>query len=443
MALTFARGHTIHGVPATNMKTALRSYSKGKHAARFLLQKSIFPSVVHAAHAYEIATATNLIDTDARELTEVGRAVAQSRSITKQPIRKARETLTKFLDHIATVNADPDRDITIERIYLYGSVMRNDPTVGDIDLQIEVERGPKWAKNFDGFYAAMTDLVAEYSPSYNDHGMMGAIDKGFEYIVFGQRKPQILAGAQINAGQLELIPAPCQLIYTSVEGVDLDAPIKPNHPDYNPDEEGSDQAARISQLPEAQIDATKPIDARFISQHNPRGWIGLMEFAPTYEDNIYLQMLHQYCEHIGEIRLLTGTEQNIEIPEQAEAVIPSLDTRNKIMLAEGQMPRAFDTSLIATRKNTICDQALTVEMTLSDFTVHSRKKTERRSFFAILITAACIHAADRFHAEQLQAASSNPLDIKAAFDCDASICEADITTARAISNLILDHLRRL
>ncbi|GGD81812.1 nucleotidyltransferase domain-containing protein [Croceicoccus mobilis] len=443
MALTFPRGHRILGVPATTMKTALRAFSKGNHPGRFLQQKSIFPSIVHGGHAYEIAIATDLIDPDEYALTDVGLAVARSRSVTKQPVKRARDTLAKLIEHIKTINADPDRDITVERVYLYGSVMRNEPTVGDVDLQIEVERGPKWAKDFDGFYAAMTDLVAQYSPSYNDHGMMGAIDKGFEYIIFGHRKAQILAGAQINAGQLELIPAPCQLIYTATGGVNWTAPIAPNHPDFNPAEEGSDQAARLDQLPEAQIDLPRPVDARFITQFNSRGWVGLSEFAPTYDANIYLQLLHQYCGGKSNQRLFANTESNIEILQATDDFIDTLDPRRKVLLSAGDNLDASDASFILERENTISDDDITIAMNLSNFTIHSHRKSERQHFFAMLITAACIHAADRFHALQLQEARENPRNVTSVIKSDTSIASEDIATANAISSVILDHLLEL
>lgn len=205
---------------------------------------------MHGAHALRTAELLGLIAENGDDITPVGRAVMQSKSLKKTDLVKADAALMALLKHIDELNQNPDRLFTITQVYLYGSVMRRAAEVGDIDLEIRTDRGPRYARgtNFQLYLDACLACVRSFNPNYYDDGMTREIDKAAEYLIFGKRRSPLLKGAQINSDQLQLIGAPCQLIYSASNGIDLGAPILNAHPDYDPTEETTHNTPQLTTL---------------------------------------------------------------------------------------------------------------------------------------------------------------------------------------------------
>lgn len=165
MSITFPRKFAIGGVPVTNIKEGLKSLSRTSDPGSFVGLRSVFATLIHGSHALEIAGLLGLLDDERSDLTPIGRAVAHSRSVVKTELAKARAVLDQLLERFEAINADPDRLISINRVYLYGSVMRGDPLVGDIDLEIEASRGPAYANDFQGYLRDCRSICTELCAS--------------------------------------------------------------------------------------------------------------------------------------------------------------------------------------------------------------------------------------------------------------------------------------
>lgn len=133
---------------------------------------------MHGAHALRTAELLGLIAENGDDITPVGRAVMQSKSLKKTDLVKADAALMALLKHIDELNQNPDRLFTITQVYLYGSVMRRAAEVGDIDLEIRTDRGPRYARgtNFQLYLDACLACVRSFNPNYYDDGMTREID---------------------------------------------------------------------------------------------------------------------------------------------------------------------------------------------------------------------------------------------------------------------------
>lgn len=357
---------------------------------------------MHGAHALRTAELLGLIAENGDDITPVGRAVMQSKSLKKTDLVKADAALMALLKHIDELNQNPDRLFTITQVYLYGSVMRRAAEVGDIDLEIRTDRGPRYARgtNFQLYLDACLACVRSFNPNYYDDGMTREIDKAAEYLIFGKRRSPLLKGAQINSDQLQLIGAPCQLIYSASNGIDLGAPILNAHPDYDPTEETTHNTPQLTTLDTTITAMPEPIDARFISKYRRDGKINEGDFGP-YRSNPVARMMRQIERFWNSFTLFSGSEDNGIPFGSSKSDLKGLHPKERIIMEAEGFGGRLQTSMVVERQIHMNGNDAIVKLHIGPVRTKRHKFPEQTQAQSLLVLASAIHSADRLHAQMM------------------------------------------
>lgn len=441
MSLNFPRNHRIAGTPVTALKAGLKSLARTKDPGSFVGLRSAFETTAHGAHALRVAELLGLINEAGDDITPTGRAVVQSKSMKKTDLAKADAALAELLKHIHELNQNPDRLFTITHVYLYGSVMRRAAQVGDIDLEIRTERGPKYARgtDFRVYLDACLACVRNFNPNYYDDGMTGEIDKAAEYLIFGKRRSPLLKGAQINSHQLQLIGAPCQLIYSDSKGIDLASPILNAHPDYDPEEKTTHDTPQLTTLDTTIAAMPQPIDARFLSKYRPEGHVNEGDFGP-YASNPVAGMIRRVEYFRNRFRLFTGSESG-HIPfKSSKTELKQLDPRHRIILEASSFGGGLRTTMIVKRQIDMVGNDAVVKLEIERVRSTRRKTPDTTQARCLLVLASALHSADLFHTRQLLTASEGFRKIIPRISFDQDFSEESPQAVSVFSEMILSAI---
>jgi len=441
MSLTFPKNHRIAGTQVTAMKAGLRSLARTNDPGSFVGLRSAFETTVHGAHALRTAELLGLIDETGDDITPIGRAVMQSKSMKKTDLAKADAALMALLKHIDELNHNPDRLFTVTQVYLYGSVMRRAAQVGDIDLEIRTERGPRYARgtNFQLYLDACLACVRSFNPNYYDDGMTREIDKAAEYLIFGKRRSPLLKGAQINSSQLQLIGAPCQLIYSASRGIDFGAPMLAAHPDYDPAEETSHSTPQLSTLDTTITTPPQPIDARFLSKYRPDGRISEGDFGP-YGSNPVARMIRQIERFRNSFRLFTGNEENGLPFGSSKSDLKQLHPRYRIIMEADGFDGSLRTSMVVDRQIDVVGNDAVVKLHIGPVRSKRRKAPEQTQAQSLLVFASAIHSADRLHARRLLEARQGSGKVIPGITFDQDFADQTPQAASIYTDIILSSI---
>ncbi|ACB94687.1 hypothetical protein Bind_1044 [Beijerinckia indica subsp. indica ATCC 9039] len=271
MGVNLPRDTTLAGFRLTQVKQALKVYARTGQEENFFEAKSFAPSRLEAAALYEEMLERKLIDPEAvsheHHLTEAGLAIAGGKT-RRSPLRTARRVLDDLLARIEHMNEQSAPLNLVERVWLFGSVMRGQATVGDIDLAIETAHNP--AFDDDASHSTRLRELVDQAP---DHLLF--LQKLYwheERGIFGKRRHPLLAGAHIGSGELQRLGVPCQLIFDRSRGGRVDDEVIPRHPD-SPGRSNEMSAPR--ELPDLTplSSVPRPMDARWMSAHKIDGSI--------------------------------------------------------------------------------------------------------------------------------------------------------------------------
>lgn len=271
MSVNLPKDTTLAGFRLTQVKQALKVYARSGQAENFFEVESFAPSRMEAAALYEELLERKLIDPEAvsheHHLTEAGLAIAGGKT-RRSPLSTARRVLDDLLARIEQMNEQSAPLNVVQRVWLFGSVMRGQETVGDIDLAIETAPNPAFN---DG--AARSARLRELVDQAPDHLLyFQKLGWHEERGIFGQRRHPLLAGAHIGSDELQRLGVPCQLIFDRSRGGRIDDEVVPRHPDSvgRSNEMGAPRElpdlAPLSSVP-------RPMDARWMSAHKVDGRI--------------------------------------------------------------------------------------------------------------------------------------------------------------------------
>ncbi|NSL72077.1 hypothetical protein C6Y62_09690 [Hyphomicrobium sulfonivorans] len=271
MGVNLPKDTTLAGFPLVEVKRALKTYARTGQEENFFETKSFASSRLEAAALYEELLERQLIDPTASShehyLTEAGLAIAEGKT-RRSPLRTARRVLNDLLARIAHMNQHSAPLNLVERVWLFGSVMRGEETVGDIDLAIETVRNPAFADD-TSWSTRLHELVDQapdhllYFQKLYWHEQRG---------IFGERRHSLLAGAHIGSNGLQRLGVPCQLIFDRSRGGRVVGEVIPRHPD-SPGRSNKMGAPR--ELPDLLplSSVPRPMDARWMSAYAVDGRI--------------------------------------------------------------------------------------------------------------------------------------------------------------------------
>ncbi|WP_377591322.1 hypothetical protein [Pseudochelatococcus lubricantis] len=167
MGVNLPKGITLAGFRLTQVKQALKVYAQTDQEENFFEVESFASSRLEAAALYEELLERKLIDPKAisheQHLTEDGLAIAGGKA-RRSPLRTAHRILDDLLARIEHMNEEAAPLNLVERVWLFGSVMCGQETVGDIDLAIETVHNPAFGDD-----ASRSTRLRELVNQASDH----------------------------------------------------------------------------------------------------------------------------------------------------------------------------------------------------------------------------------------------------------------------------------
>lgn len=211
------------------------------------------------------------------------------------PRRSKKQTvLNEFLGRAEKLNADPDAVNFVEQVWLFGSVMREEPTVNDIDIALITSRRPEYVQN----YQAMCDRIQLLAnrpdvPESRRAQFVWNIEAWLlERALYGPRRHPLLSGVHEGKGDLIAVAAPCRLIFDRAQGGRVSEPILPHYPAAD---ERSADLAPPSVMPDLAAAALRPMDARWVTGFDRRGTVSPYDIFRGWTDEAH-QLFPRYPE---------------------------------------------------------------------------------------------------------------------------------------------------
>ncbi|WP_439568915.1 hypothetical protein [Sphingopyxis sp.] len=329
MGVSFDRAVRIAGYRPSVFKQALRAYLRTRDPARLIDLKSVFSNRRDGAIVYEECIDRGLIDPVTNKVTEQGMTVARAKVAMRTPLAKARSVLDDLLARVDLLNADPEAVTRVDRIWLFGSLMREEPTVGDIDLAICRSRDARFDQYPDAQVDEAKRLIERFkdAPQYWDMPW-DRIDWLYKRMVFGARRHPLLAGAQEGTTDLQSLGAPCRLIYDRLRGGRVDDPILARHPD-SPGR--SNEVPPPDALPDLAPAELRPMDARWLT--------GFTYWGPVSPYEIFRGWTPEcrklFPDYPKDLRVVTDDSSLVHFPWTPKTVKrKGLDGRNAVAIVD-------------------------------------------------------------------------------------------------------------
>lgn len=243
MGRQFARGASFLGVPMVKARNVLRAWRHGEsdNASEICNRSDVGLDAQVVAMLLQEFEERGLIGTEVLDtgreihgLTEAGVAFATASGKGRTPRGKAGAVLDALLDRCAAVNADPESPHLVDQVWLFGSMVRDAPDVGDIDFVVTRRWSPA--------YEAIEDL-SERGLKARNHALgrlpSGALRDSLSYIaaagilfdrrVLGSPRNPLLAITDLS--ELLKLACPCRLVFDIERGGRFDGPVLERHPD--------------------------------------------------------------------------------------------------------------------------------------------------------------------------------------------------------------------
>lgn len=226
MGVNLPKSTTLAGFRMTQVKQALKTYARTGQEENFFEVESFAPSRMEAAALYEELLERKFIDPAATEhdqlLTEAGLAIAGGK-MRRSPLSTANRVLDDLLVRIERMNERSAPLNIVQRVWLFGSVMRREETVGDIDLAIETAPNPAFGD--DSSRSARLRELVDQAPDHLPY--FRKLYWHEEQGIFGERRHPLLAGAHMGSDELRRLGVPCQLIFDQSRGGRVDEKVIP------------------------------------------------------------------------------------------------------------------------------------------------------------------------------------------------------------------------
>lgn len=233
--------------------------------------KSIFSHRRDGAIVFEECLDRSFIeDRDGLIVTAAGEALARGKASPRTPLAKALQVLDDFLTRVDAMNSDDEAVRYVEEVWLFGSVLRQAETVGDIDLAIATRRRPKYAgkSGYNRMLSHLHKLFADRDDVPLNPPLYWLPDFWhMRRALFGAQRHRLLAVKE-DMDELADLGVPCRLIYDRSRGGRVDAPMLARHPTSKGRLNDIDPPAEFPDLTPTQL---RPMDARWLSSFEPWG----------------------------------------------------------------------------------------------------------------------------------------------------------------------------
>ena len=388
MGITFDRTTRIAGYRPAIFKAALRGFCRTSHAGCMIDLKSVFENRRDGAIVYEECLDRGFIDPESGEVTDNGLVVARAKVVARAPIAKARAVLDDFLDRVDHLNHDPEAVSRVNQVWLFGSTVRNEESVGDVDLALIRSAVPRFADDFDGQVEQAQRCLSRIpdAPQYWTYPWEG-IDWLYLRSLFGRRRHPLLSGVQEGVEVLIAMGVPCQLVYDLARGGRVDDPVLRRHPSSAG---RSNAMPPLPQFPDLAAKALRPMDARWLCGFSETGEVNPIAALRDRCDERH----RLFPRRVRDLRIAADGDKLRMCPWLPKSVcVGGLDGRNAVAVFE----TAHEWGTCITLHREICTEpdGHLLRASFSDLQLHkARKHPELFTLPDITASIALIVAAD-------------------------------------------------
>jgi hypothetical protein len=378
----------IAGYRPTVFKQALQGFERTSSPGNVVDLRSVFPLRRDGAIVFEECLDRRLIDREALKLTDSGEAVARAKVKRRTPLRQAHALLDAFLDRVDALNRDPEAVNFVEEVWLFGSLLREQESVGDIDLALKKTRRPEYAGDYDGMLRHVDRLLSKISDAPSHWERRWSKESWItSRALFGARRHPLLSGVQESAMNLISLAVPCRLIYDRKRGGRVHDPILQRHPEAG--ERDSEIKAPVEMLDLAPT-PIRPMDARWVAACWEWGSVSPYDIFRGWTDEAH-RLFQRYPEglRVAGDDLRQGSDS--WTPRRLKA--RGLDGRSAVALINAT--QWWGTSVVLCRKIEVNAELWTLNASFSDLELHrSRKRLELMTLADIASATALILAVD-------------------------------------------------
>jgi len=284
MGVSFDRDILIAGYKPAVFKNALRGFMKTGSPGNLIDLKSVFPLRRDGAIVFEECLDRGLIEPkDGFTVSEKGETVARGRVVRRTPLAQAQMVLDDFLRHVEMLNQDPDAVRYVERVWVFGSLMRGEEAVGDIDVALETSRRPEYLADYALMKRHLKELLSRRDDVPASRGLVGSAETWItERVLYGPRRHPLLAGVQSDVSDLVDLGAACRLIYDRARGGRVNDPILSRHPQSNGRQNDLGPPA---EMPDFTPNGLRPMDGRWVAGFSKWGGVSPYDIFRGWTDD--------------------------------------------------------------------------------------------------------------------------------------------------------------
>ena len=281
MGISFDRDLRVAGYRPSTFKNALKGYLRSKSPASLIDLKTVFPHRRDGAIVYEECLDRHLIDRTTGAITEAGLTLVRSKVVPRTPLGKAKVVLDAFLERVDQLNHDPEAISRVDQVWLFGSVMRDEVAVGDIDLALARSSSDRF-DNLDAQIIQAEALLTNFPDAPSDWAWpWDQIDWLYHRAIFGARRHPLLAGAKDGMDDLASLGVPCRLMYERSRGGRVNDVVVPRHPQSNGRLNTIDPLPVVPDLTPTPL---QPMDARWVAGYDRWGRVSPYDIFRGWTD---------------------------------------------------------------------------------------------------------------------------------------------------------------
>ena len=285
MGVNFSADLRIAGYKPAVFKNGIRGFMRTLNPGN-MIDLKVFPQRRDGAIVFEECLDRGLIaaDGDGFKVTDAGMAVAASKLRPRTPLAAARRIFEDFLDRVERVNADPDSVLRVEQVWLFGSLMREEATVGDIDAALAVERKPEFRDHVARKAQVERVLAARSDVPQNRSFLWFGEDWLLNQALFGAKRHPLLAGVMTDTDDLCAIAAPCRLVFDRARGGRVRDKALGRHPKSRG---RSDEIPARAECPDLTPAELRPMDGRWVSGYSGYGVVSPYHLFRSWSDDAH------------------------------------------------------------------------------------------------------------------------------------------------------------
>lgn len=387
MGISIDRPRRIAGYRPAVFKNALAGYERTRSPGNFIDFKTLFAHRRDGAIVYEECLDRGLIDPETGKLTDAGLGLATAKVVARTPWPKARAILDVFLDRVDRLNADPAAIKQVDEIWLYGSFLREEATVGDLDMAIESWRTEPF-ENLDAAVVQAKEQIKAFPDAPQTWTFpWDRIEWLYRRALFGARRHPLLAGAKEGTSDLAPLGVPCKLIYDRSRGGRVDDPILPRHPQSTGRSNTIEPPREMPNLSPAEL---RPMDARWVAGYQPWGSV-----SPYCIFRGWTDACKQLFPHYpGELRIVADGHDLRDYPWVPRSLMKSgLDGRAAVAIMSAT--QLWGTCVTLHRSIEAVDVGMTLHARFSDVLMHrARTRFDLSSLWEMSAAVSLILAVD-------------------------------------------------